>query len=123
MSIIQDSEHSDGAPIIEGTGIRVKDVAVAYEHSGYEPDEITQLYPDLSLGDVHRALAYYYDNIDNKERLGDSDRGRARPEDTDWDPNAWRLHLWRRWVTHLGSFRLTPLVSSSETDPSPHLLG
>jgi uncharacterized protein (DUF433 family) len=64
MSIVQDPEHSDGAPTIEGTGIRVKDVAVAYEHSEYEPDEITQLYPDLSLGDVHRALAYYYDNID-----------------------------------------------------------
>ena len=65
MNIVQDSEHSDGAPTIEGTGIRGKDVAVAYEHSGYEPDEITQLYPDLSLGDVHRALAYYYDNIDD----------------------------------------------------------
>ena len=65
MNIVQDSEHSDGAPTIEGTGIRVKDVAVAYEHSGYEPDEITQLYPDLSLGDVHRALAYYYANIDD----------------------------------------------------------
>ena len=64
MSIVRDPEHSDGAPTIEGTGIRVKDIAVAYEHSGYEPDEITQLYPDLSLGDVHRALAYYYDNID-----------------------------------------------------------
>jgi uncharacterized protein (DUF433 family) len=65
MSIVRNPEHSDGAPTIEGTGIRVKDVAVAYEHSGYEPDEITQLYPDLSLGDVHRALAYYYDNIDD----------------------------------------------------------
>ena len=65
MSIVRDPEHSDGAPTIEGTGIRMKDIAVAYEHSGYEPDEITQLYPDLSLGDVHRALAYYYDNIDN----------------------------------------------------------
>jgi uncharacterized protein (DUF433 family) len=42
----------------------VKDVAIAYEHGGYEPDEITHLYPDLSLGDVHRALAYYDDNID-----------------------------------------------------------
>jgi uncharacterized protein (DUF433 family) len=65
MNIVQDSEHSDGAPTIEGTGIRVKDVAVAYEHSGYEPDEIRELYPDLSLGDVHQALAYYYDNIDD----------------------------------------------------------
>ena len=64
MSVVRNPAHSDGAPTTEGTGIRVKDVAVAYEHIGYEPDEITQLYPDLSLGDVHRALAYYYDNID-----------------------------------------------------------
>jgi len=64
MSIVRDPEHSDGAPTIEGTGIRVKDVAIAYEHSGYEPDEITQLYPDLSLREVHRALAYYYEHID-----------------------------------------------------------
>jgi uncharacterized protein (DUF433 family) len=65
MGIVQDAEHSDGAPTIEGTGIRVKDIASAYEHSGYDPDEITQLYPDCSLGDVHRALAYYYDHIDD----------------------------------------------------------
>lgn len=65
MGIVRDPQHSDGAPTIEGTGIRVKDVAEAYEHSGYEPDEITQLYPDLSLSDVHRALAYYYDHIDD----------------------------------------------------------
>lgn len=51
MSIVQDPEHSDEAPTIEGTGIRVNDVAVAYEHSGYEPDEVTQLYPDLTLGE------------------------------------------------------------------------
>lgn len=63
MSIVADPEHSDGAPTVEGTGIRVKDIAVAYEHSGYDPDEITQLYPDLTLGGVHRALAYYYDHI------------------------------------------------------------
>lgn len=65
MSIVRDSEHSDGAPTIEGTGIRVQDVAEAYEHSGYDPDEIIQLYPDLTLGDVHRALAYYFDHIDD----------------------------------------------------------
>ena len=65
MTVVEDSKHSNGAPTVEGTGIRVRDIAVAYEHSGYEPDDITQLYPDLSLGDVHRALAYYYDNIDD----------------------------------------------------------
>lgn len=65
MTIVRDEKHSDGAPTIEGTGIRVKDIAIAYEQSGYEPDEITQLYPDLTLGQVHRALAYYYDHIDD----------------------------------------------------------
>ena len=65
MGIVRDRDHSDGAPIIDGTGIRVKEVGLAYEHSGYSPDEITQLYPDLSLSDVHRALAYYYDHIDD----------------------------------------------------------
>ncbi len=65
MEIVQDDDHSNSAPTIEGAGIRVKDVAVAYEYSGYDPDEITQLYPDLSLADVHRALAYYYDHIDD----------------------------------------------------------
>lgn len=63
MIIIHDDDHSAGAPTINGTGIRVKDVASAYEHSGYDPDEITQLYPALSLSDIHRALAYYYDHI------------------------------------------------------------
>lgn len=48
MTIVRDPDHSDGAPLIEGTGVRVKDVAVAYEHRGYDPDEIAQLYPDLS---------------------------------------------------------------------------
>jgi len=65
MGIVRESEHSDGAPTVEGTGIRVKDIAEAYEHSGYDPDEITTLYPDLTLSDVHRSLAYYYDHIDD----------------------------------------------------------
>ena len=59
MSVVRDPEHSDGRPTISGTGIRVKDVARAHEHSGSEPDEITQLDPGLSLSDVHRALACY----------------------------------------------------------------
>lgn len=62
--IVRDPDHSNGAPTIEGTGIRVIDIAKGYEHSGYDPDEITGLYPDLSLTDVHTALAYYYEHIE-----------------------------------------------------------
>lgn len=65
MRIVEDSGHSDGAPTLEGTGIRVVDIAKAYEHSGYSPDEITELYPTLDLSDVHTALAYYYENIED----------------------------------------------------------
>jgi uncharacterized protein (DUF433 family) len=65
MGIVRDPDHSDGAPTVAETGIRVEDIATAYEHSGYDPDEITQLYPDLTLSDVHRALAHYYDNIED----------------------------------------------------------
>jgi uncharacterized protein (DUF433 family) len=64
MSVVRDEGHSRGSPTVEGTGIRVVDIAEAYEHSGYDSDENTELYPDLSLSDVHTALAYYYDHID-----------------------------------------------------------
>lgn len=60
LGIVLDERQRDGAPIIEDTGIRVNDGAEAYEHRGYDPNEKTQLYPDLSLADGHRALAYYY---------------------------------------------------------------
>jgi len=64
VKVIRDESHSQGSPTLEGTGIRVIDVAQAYERGEFDPDEITQLYPDLSLSDVHTALAYYYENIE-----------------------------------------------------------
>lgn len=72
--IVRDPAHSDGAPTINGTGIRVLNVASAYEHSGYSPDEIIDLYPALELEDVHTALAYYYANIDEfRDAMGDDE--------------------------------------------------
>lgn len=62
--IVRDPRQSNGAPTIEGTGIRIIDVAKAYEHSGYCPDEIAEFYPVLSLADIHTAIAYYYEHID-----------------------------------------------------------
>ena len=53
-------------------GIRGTDIAVAFEHSGYSPDEITQLYPDLSLGDGPRTMAYYDDTIEPASAYGRS---------------------------------------------------
>ena len=56
--IVQDPEHSDGAPTINDTGIRAINVA-----SAYSPDEIVGFHPVLTLEDVHTALAYYYAHI------------------------------------------------------------
>jgi len=72
--IVRTDDHSDGAPTIGETGIRVINVASAYEHSGYSPDEIVDFYPVLSLEDVHTAIAYYYAHIDE---FRDADRDAA----------------------------------------------
>jgi uncharacterized protein (DUF433 family) len=76
--IVRDPEHSDAAPTVEGTGIRVWNVASAYEHSDYSPDEIVDLYPALTLEDVHTALAYYYAHIEEFRDRGD-EAGAAEP--------------------------------------------
>jgi uncharacterized protein (DUF433 family) len=62
--IVRAEEHSRGAPTINDTGIRVVNVASAYEHSGYSPDEIAEFYPALTLADIHAAIAYYYAHIE-----------------------------------------------------------
>jgi uncharacterized protein (DUF433 family) len=51
-----------GKPCVAGTRIRVWDVYVLHERLGKTPDEIQIDYPELSLADVHAALAYYFDH-------------------------------------------------------------
>lgn len=63
-SPVRDLEHSKGAPTIEATVIWVFDMAKTYEHSGYSPDEIVDLYPAFTLLNVHTALAFYYEHVD-----------------------------------------------------------
>lgn len=40
------------------------DIAIWYEQMGMSPDEIVSQIPTMVLSDVHAALAYYYDHID-----------------------------------------------------------
>lgn len=53
-----------GKACIEGHRIRVMDIAIMYENQGMSANEIVEQYPSITLGDVHAALAYYYDNIE-----------------------------------------------------------
>ncbi len=52
----------NGKPHIAGHRIRVLDIVVWHEKRGLSPDEILELYPGLTLGDVYAALAYYFDH-------------------------------------------------------------
>jgi uncharacterized protein (DUF433 family) len=53
-----------GKPRIAGHRIRVQDVAIWHERLGYTIEEIIAHYPQLTLAEVHAALAYYYDHRD-----------------------------------------------------------
>jgi uncharacterized protein (DUF433 family) len=60
-----------GKARIAGHRVRVMDIAIWYERQGMSPDQIVDLFPELTLADIHAALAYYFDNreqIDNDIR-------------------------------------------------------
>ncbi|MBI3924131.1 MAG: DUF433 domain-containing protein [Armatimonadetes bacterium] len=51
-----------GKACVKGRRIRVQDVSIMSEIHGRTPDEIATAY-DLTLAQVHAALAYYFENI------------------------------------------------------------
>lgn len=53
-----------GKACIASRRIRVMDIVIRHEDFGLSPDEIVAIYPELSLSDIHAALAYYFDNVD-----------------------------------------------------------
>lgn len=53
-----------GKPRIAGHRIRVQDIAIWYERLSMSPDDIVYHYPSITLADVHAALSYYYDHLD-----------------------------------------------------------
>ncbi|MBI2917037.1 MAG: DUF433 domain-containing protein [Chloroflexi bacterium] len=50
-----------GKPRISGRRITVQSIVIWHERMGKSPDEIAAEY-DLTLADVHAALAYYFDH-------------------------------------------------------------
>lgn len=66
-----------GKPRIAGRRITVQDIVVLHEKLGRPVDEIASEF-DLTLADVHAALAYYFDN---REEIDESiGRGEALVE-------------------------------------------
>jgi uncharacterized protein (DUF433 family) len=53
-----------GKPRIAGHRIRVVDIVILHERMKLSPEAILSHYPSITLADVHAALAYYYDNLE-----------------------------------------------------------
>jgi len=59
--ITRDPALRGGRPIIAGTGICVRTIAVE-SNRGFSPEEIAADRPALTLSQIHAALAFYYAN-------------------------------------------------------------
>lgn len=66
--ITKNAEIFRGKACIAGHRIRVMDIVIWHEDLSMSPDEIVAAYPELSLSDVHAALAYYFDNVEEIRR-------------------------------------------------------
>ena len=62
--IAVDPDMCGGKPHVAGHRVKVQHVAIWHERQGKSPDEIVAEHPELTLADVHAALAYYYDHRD-----------------------------------------------------------
>ena len=72
------SEHvildEDGVPQIAGANTKVIELVLAHQAHGMSPEELAYQLPHLSMGQIHSALAYYWDH---KEELDADIRRRA----------------------------------------------
>ena len=51
-----------GRPCIAGHRVRVMDIVAWHEKRGMTPDQIADMFPGVTLANVHAALAYYFDH-------------------------------------------------------------
>ena len=79
--ITKDPEVCGGKACIDGTRIRVMDI-VALETESYAPEKMLNVFAvPLTLGQVHAALAYYYDHKDEIEAsFAEQERGEKESE-------------------------------------------
>jgi uncharacterized protein (DUF433 family) len=53
-----------GRARVAGDRVRVLDIVTWQKHQGLTPDEIVSHVPTITLAEVHAALAYYFDHVE-----------------------------------------------------------
>lgn len=72
---------------IAGTRVRVQDIVSDHERHGLSPEMIVREYSQLTLGQVHAALAFYYDHRDEVRADMKADEEFAQQAESTWSPN------------------------------------
>lgn len=57
-----------GQPTIEGTSLKVVELVLEKGAYGWSPEELQFQHPYLTLGQIHAALAYYFDHAEGMDR-------------------------------------------------------
>jgi len=72
--------------VLVGTTMKVVELVMAHRAHGWSPEELHFQFPSLSLGQIHAALAYYWDHqdeldadIDRRSRYAEKMRRDAGP--------------------------------------------
>ena len=55
-------------PLVEGTTLKVLELVVEQRAYGWSPEELHFQHRDLTLGQIHGALAYYWDHAEEMDR-------------------------------------------------------
>ncbi|MBM4012204.1 MAG: DUF433 domain-containing protein [Planctomycetes bacterium] len=53
---------SDGVPYLQGTRTKVVEIALDSLAHHWDAEEIQRQHPQLAMGQIHAALAYYHDH-------------------------------------------------------------
>jgi len=59
---------SQGVAWIDDTNVKVVEVVLDWLAYGWSPEELHFQFPHLTLGQIHSALAYYWDHRDELDR-------------------------------------------------------
>jgi uncharacterized protein (DUF433 family) len=60
--------NEDHVPSIAGTTMKVVELVIEQQAYGWSPEELHFQHPYLTLGQIHSALAYYWDHREELDR-------------------------------------------------------
>jgi uncharacterized protein (DUF433 family) len=61
-------QRDNGQLYIAGTPFKVRQLVLDHVAYGWDAEDIQRQHPQLSLGQIHLALGYYYDHKDQMDR-------------------------------------------------------